>query len=242
MTLSDLVLSAADTKHLLGLRYAEWSVRAPSLEADIAAAAMGLDEIGHSRVLYGCLEPLGEDPRGPERQDDPASYRNLACTDSSWVAWAQFVAANAIVDNAVSVLLGSMLEGSSEVLRTRLRKMLNEERYHLLHGRSWLAQEGGDLTTGPLGAAWRESLELFGPPGGEVATLAGEGLLAAGPAELRRRLEERIGLSGPDIEIDWSTWDGVRRRSTPGAIDARTFAMLRGLEERIHAPAGATRP
>ncbi len=242
MSLSDLVLSAADAKQLLGLRYAEWAVRAPSLEADIAAAAMGLDEIGHSRVLYGCLEPLGEDPRGPERQDDPGAYRNLACTDSSFPSWAHFVAANAITDNAVSVLLRAMLEGSSEVLRTRLRKMLNEEKYHLLHGRSWLAQEPADLTTGPLGDAWREALELFGPPNGEVAELAGAGLLSAGPAELRGRLKERIQLSGPDLEIDWSEWDPVRRRTRPGAIDAATFAMLRGLEERAHAPAGATRP
>src|SRR5712692_5978747 len=71
MSLSDLVLSIADNKQMLGLRYAEWATRAPSLEADIAAAAMGLDDLGHSRVLYGCLEPLGEDPRGPERETDP---------------------------------------------------------------------------------------------------------------------------------------------------------------------------
>src|SRR3979411_2493433 len=55
---------------MLGLRYAEWATRAPSLEADIAAAAMSLDDLGHSRVLYGCLEPLGEDPRGPDRGAD----------------------------------------------------------------------------------------------------------------------------------------------------------------------------
>ena len=237
--LSDLVLSVADAKQLLGLRYAEWAVRAPSLEADIAAAAMGLDEIGHSRVLYGCLEPLGDDPRRPERQADPASYRNLACTDFSFPTWEHFVAANAIIDNALSVLLRAMLDGSSEVLRTRLRKMLNEERYHLLHGRSWLAQEPADLTAGPLGDSWREALELFGPPQGEVAELAAAGALSGGPEDLRRRLEERIRLPGPDVEIDWSTWDPVRRRTRPGTIDPTTFAMLRGLEERAHAPAGA---
>jgi 1,2-phenylacetyl-CoA epoxidase catalytic subunit len=75
MSLSDLVLSIADNKQMLGLRYAEWATRAPSLEADIAAAAMGLDDLGHSRVLYGCLEPLGADPRGPQRESDPASLR-----------------------------------------------------------------------------------------------------------------------------------------------------------------------
>ena len=73
MSLSDLVLSIADNKQMLGLRYAEWATRAPSLEADIAAAAMGLDDLGHNRVLYGCLEPLGSDPRGPERESTAVS-------------------------------------------------------------------------------------------------------------------------------------------------------------------------
>src|SRR5712692_4339153 len=36
MSVATLVLSLADCKHLLGLRYAEWATRAPSLEADIA--------------------------------------------------------------------------------------------------------------------------------------------------------------------------------------------------------------
>ena len=66
MSLATIVLSLADNKQLLGLRYAEWATRGPSLEADIAAAAMGLDDLGHSRVLAGCLSELGPDPRGPE--------------------------------------------------------------------------------------------------------------------------------------------------------------------------------
>src|SRR5437588_12201967 len=88
LSLSDLVLSIADNKQMLGLRYAEWATRAPSLEADIAAAAMGLDDLGHSRVLYGCLEPLGADPRGPERESDPASLHNLSSFEAPWTQWA----------------------------------------------------------------------------------------------------------------------------------------------------------
>src|SRR5260370_29268530 len=77
MSLSDLVLSIADNKQMLGLRYAEWATRAPSLEADIAAAAMGLADLGHSRVLYGCLEPPREDPPSLEPETDPASLPSL---------------------------------------------------------------------------------------------------------------------------------------------------------------------
>ena len=169
MSISDLVLSLADNKQMLGLRYAEWATRAPSLEADIAAAAMGLDDLGHSRVLYGCLEPLGDDPRTPERESNPASIRNLAYFDEPWTEWSQFVAANAVLDTAFTVMIEACVNGSVEVLRQRLRKMLMEERYHFLHGRSWLRS---GIESAPLLLAWQEALEFFGPPGSDVEGLS----------------------------------------------------------------------
>jgi len=236
LSLAGLVLSLADNKQMLGLRYAEWATRAPSLEADIAAAAMGLDDLGHSRVLYGCLEPLGADPRGPGRESDPASLCNLAYFDEPWHVWAQFVAANAILDTAFTVMIEACVNGSVEVLQQRLRKMLAEERYHFLHGRSWLRS---GIDAGPLNRAWQEAIEWFGPPDGETAALHQDGSLAMGPAELKGRLEEQLETRAPDLQIDWKRWDPVRRRNRPGAIDDRTFAMLRGLEEKRFAPSGA---
>ena len=238
MSLSDLVLSIADNKQMLGLRYAEWATRAPSLEADIAAAAMGLDDLGHSRVLYGCLEPLGADPRGPERESDPATLRNLAYFDEPWTEWSQFVAANAILDTAFTVMIEACVGGSVDVLRHRLRKMLMEERYHFLHGRSWLRS---GIDQAPRDRAWREAIECFGPPDGEIARLHREGKLSLGPIELLVRLEEQLETKAPVMTIDWNQWDPVRRRVTPGAIDAHTFGMLRGLEERKYAPPTAAK-
>ena len=217
---SDLVLSLADCKQLLGLRYAEWCSATPTLEADIAAAAMGLDDLGHSRVLAGCLSELGTDPRGPERENDPAAYRNVAFLDDTWTEWEQFVAANAILDTAFSVMIESLVEGEVELLRTRLRKMLAEERYHFLHGRSWLNELG---TSPAVDQAWREAVEWFGPDG----------------EELRKRLAARLERPEPKLEIDWKKWDPVRRRTAKGAIDKRTFDMLRGLEERRYGITGA---
>jgi ring-1,2-phenylacetyl-CoA epoxidase subunit PaaC len=236
LSLPILVLSLADNKQLLGLRYAEWATRAPSLEADIAAAAMGLDDLGHSRVLYSCLEPLGDDPRSSERETDPSSYCALPYFDQPWDAWAQFVAANAVLDTAFSVMIQACVEGNVEVLRTRLRKMLNEERYHFLHGRSWLR---AGIDAAALREAWRQAIEWFGPPGGDAARLHREGALSMGPRELAARLEERLETTAPKMEIDWATWDESRRRGRPGVMDERTFEMLRGLEEKRFYPAGA---
>ena len=236
MSLPDLVLSLADNKQMLGLRYAEWATRAPSLEADIAAAAMGLDDLGHSRVLYGCLEPLGADPRGPERETDAASLRNLAYFDEPWSEWSQFVAANAILDTAFTVMIEACVGGSVEVLQHRLRKMLMEERYHFLHGRSWLRS---GIDSAPLLLAWQEALEFFGPPDGEVEQLRREGKLATGPAQMRARLEEQLEMKAPEVTIHWNLWDPLRRRTAEGAIDEHTFGMLRGLEEKKFAPTAA---
>jgi len=199
---------------------------------------MGLDDLGHSRVLYGCLEPLGDDPRAPDRESDPAKLRNLAYFDEPWTEWSQFVAANAILDTAFTVMIESCVSGSVEVLQHRLRKMLLEERYHFLHGRSWLRSGIDDA---PLQLAWREAIEWFGPPDGETASLHGEGKLAMGPAELRGRLEEQLEMKAPRVEIQWKAWDPLRRRGTPGAIDAHTFGMLRGLEEKKYAPPTAAK-
>ena len=232
MSASDLVLSLADNKQMLGLRYAEWATRAPSLEADIAAAAMGLDDLGHSRVLYGCLEPLGKDPRSPERESEPGAIRNLAYFDEPWTEWSQFVAANAILDTAFTVVIEACVNGSVEVLQHRLRKMLNEERYHFLHGRSWL-RSGVD--NAPLTRAWQEALEFFGPPDSNV-----EGL-SMGPREMRSRLEGQLDAKAPRLDIDWTKWDPLRRRTKPGAVDEHTFAMLRGLEEKKYAPPTAAK-
>jgi ring-1,2-phenylacetyl-CoA epoxidase subunit PaaC len=246
VSLATIVLSLGDNKQLLGLRYAEWATRGPSLEADIAAAAMGLDDLGHSRVLYGCLEPLGEDPRdlgGPSPPAgeswgggprEPGSYSNLPYFDEPWTSWGQFVAANAILDTAFTAMIQACVEGNVEVLRSRLRKMLMEERYHFLHARSWLR---AGIDQDPLQRAWREAIEWLGPPDGEVAELHAAGSLSMGPRELLARLEERLEQPAPALRIDWSGWDPVRRRSRPGAIDERTYTMLRGLEERKFAPA-----
>jgi ring-1,2-phenylacetyl-CoA epoxidase subunit PaaC len=233
--LSNLVLSIADNKQLLGLRYAEWATRAPSLEADIAAAAMGLDDLGHSRVLYGCLDPLGEDPRGADRESDSGSLSALPYFDEPWTSWAQFVAANSVLDTAFSVMIEACVNGNVEVLQHRLRKMLNEERYHFLHGRSWLRS---GIEKGPLEQAWREAIEWFGPPGGDTAALHQGGELSMGPAELRARLEERLETKAPKLGLSWKGWDARRRRMQSGAIDAHTFSMLRGLEEKRFAPSG----
>src|SRR5207253_202977 len=165
----------------------------------------------HSRVLYGCLEPLGADPRSPLRESDPANLSNLAYFDEPWTEWSQFVAANAVLDTAFTAMIEACVGGSVEVLQHRLRKMLMEERYHFLHGRSWLRS---GIDSAPLNRAWQEAIEWFGPPDGDTAALHRQGKLSMGPGELRARLEEQLETKATHADIDWKQWDGVRRRGS----------------------------
>ena len=211
------------------MRYAEWCTAAPSLEADIAAAAMGLDDIGHSRVLYGSLRELGS----PEI-DPGQGYSNVAYLDRPWTEWAQFVAANAVLDGAFSLMIEALAKGNVEVLRSRLKKMLQEERYHYLHGRSWMRETNAAEAAGD---AWIEAITWFGPPGGDVDQLETEGKLGLGVAQLCRQLEERLEGKPPSIAIDWNAWDPVRRRTVKGGIQQETLDMLQGLAEKRYMPA-----
>jgi ring-1,2-phenylacetyl-CoA epoxidase subunit PaaC len=211
------------------MRYAEWCTAAPSLEADIAAAAMGLDDIGHSRVLYGSLRELGT----PDGATDQNVYANVAYLDASWTEWSQFVAANAVLDGAFSLMIEALANGNVDVLRSRLKKMLQEERYHAMHGRSWMREAKAEDA---VKRAWEESLEWFGPENGDVDELQREGKLAHGVGDLRRLLEQRIGGQAPEDGIDWSKWDPVRRRIAPGSIDRMTLDMLQGLAEKRYMP------
>jgi ring-1,2-phenylacetyl-CoA epoxidase subunit PaaC len=212
------------------MRYAEWCTAAPSLEADIAAAAMGLDDIGHSRVLHGSLRELGT----PDGEIGEGTYLNVPFLDQPWTDWSQFVAANAVLDSAFSLMIEALANGNVEVLRSRLKKMLQEERYHFLHGRSWMEEiKAGDARS----KAWREAIEWIGPEGGDVDQLQREGKLASGVAQLRRLLEERVGRGLGEPAIDWTKWDSMRRRTVAGGIDQRTLDMLQGLAEKRYMPA-----
>jgi 1,2-phenylacetyl-CoA epoxidase catalytic subunit len=132
-------------------------------------------------------------------------------------------------------MIEALVNGNVEVLRSRLKKMLQEERYHYLHGRSWMREA---KATGAIEQAWREAFEWFGPEGADVDGFKREGKLAYGVADLRRMLQERVGGRFADAAIDWTKWDGTRRRTVPGGIDQATLDMLQGLAEKRYMPAG----
>src|SRR5688572_1075644 len=118
----DLILVLADTKRLLGTRYAEWILGAPELEAGIACASMAQDEWGHGRLLYALLKDFGADVDQLEHGREPPEYRNLELLDSSPASWSELVVLNALVDTALTVQLEALRESTYTALRQRVGK------------------------------------------------------------------------------------------------------------------------
>src|SRR5690606_24883374 len=93
----DLVLVLADSKRLLGMRYAEWMLGAPELEASIACSSMAQDEWGHARLLYALLRDFGDDVAHLEHGREAHDYCNIEVLDRAPGSWPGLVALNALV-------------------------------------------------------------------------------------------------------------------------------------------------
>lgn len=228
--LGALLGSLADNKYLLGRRYAEWCTGAPLLESAVAAAAMAQDELGHARSFYPLLRGFGSDGQAQmeERGWQARPTSAMACLDRPFAAWADFVAANVLVDTALTTLLEAAADSAYEPLRQRARKIVQEEAGHWTHGSGWLRRlADSPALPAALARVWDDAFTWLGQPDDPtIAPLARAGLLAhdstALAAHLRQRLEpllEASGLAGALLgrEPPWDRWDPRARRLRPAA-------------------------
>src|SRR5262245_14682037 len=138
----DLILVLADSKRLLGTRYAEWILGAPELETGIACASMAQDEWGHARLLYALLKEFGDDVEKLEHGREAPEYRNIEVLDRAPDSWAGFVVLNALVDAALTVQLEALTGSEHAPLRQRVGKLIDEEFFHAAHGIAWARRLG----------------------------------------------------------------------------------------------------
>ena len=234
--LARLLVTLADNKYHLGLRYAEWCNSAPALEAAVAAAALTQDELGHARSLYPLMRDFSNPPA--EYDEDESSrdaYLNMACLEHTFATWAEFVAANSVTDQMLSVVFDAATDSAYTPLKQRAAKIMQEEYFHHLYAEGWCAQFKADddavkaLQAG-VDRLWPETAAWFGPADDAALSLMhSEGILNSSPALLRERFYERVdGLLGgdgiklpikrnadnwqADTEPDWAAWDAQARR------------------------------
>jgi phenylacetate-CoA oxygenase PaaI subunit len=249
--LAGTLLSLADNKRILGMRYGEWILGAPTLEAGIACSAMAQDEWGHGRILYATLKDLGFDPGQLEHGRPAEEYMSSELLDAPVVQWPDLLALNLLFDAALSVQVQALTDSRYEPIHYKTRKLLEEERFHFEHGRGWALRlsetaVGKDALTQAFRKALIPSLRWFGrPDSGYGDILQSSGIMVGGPDQLRTQWLEQVipvlaeaGLhelaaeAESGAELGWSDWNADRRRRGSGGPDAGTLAQIRGDKNR----------
>jgi len=237
------VLTLADSKRLLGIRYSDWLLGGPSLEADIATASMAQDEWGHARLLYAMLKDFGDDPTEVEHDRPAEAYASIDPLDASFGDWADVVAGIVVIDGALTAALDSFGAGRYEPARQRAPKMVSEERFHRELGTAWLRALAGGSAEGR--SRIREACEAvlprvlgwLAPEDEAFRTLVAEGLVEP-EADVVNRFTQHLGTlldeAGIDPEArvaDRSSWDDARGRG-PGHPSEEAVERARGDRNR----------
>jgi len=223
-----LGLALADTKHRLGQRLSEWVNGAPALEAAVGASAMTQDELGHARSLFAMLRDFPGAPPELRIENDleRSIYFNPTLLETQWGSWMDVIAANVLLDQALTVIFEAAFHSGFAPLSQRAAKVLQEERFHRIFGEGWLdrlAATGGqtrERLQAALDRMWPVAAAWFGPPDDPVvASLLEEGILSTSARELRAAWLARVAplmqkhdLPLPAEEPDWSWWDPERRQ------------------------------
>jgi ring-1,2-phenylacetyl-CoA epoxidase subunit PaaC len=202
------VMAMADDELVIGYRDTEWTGAAPLLEEDLAFSSIGVDEVGHARTCYALLHDLTGQAID-YRARRPDEYRHAHLLELAAApryepsgehranrGWAFAIVRQWFYDEFDALRLESLAASAWQPLAQAVEKVRREEKYHLLHTRTWLERLADSTATQPrLVAALRECCAdasgMFEPVDGE-ATLVEQGVVACTSAELRSRWQSEI--------------------------------------------------
>jgi ring-1,2-phenylacetyl-CoA epoxidase subunit PaaC len=139
----DLLYGMADDELMIGHRNSEWTGHAPILEEDIAFSSMAQDEIGHAQAYYQLLHELGEaDPDTLAFGRGPREYRCAALVALPKDDWAFTIVRQFLYDASEQVRLTALANCNFVPLAQLATKLRSEEKYHMMHGRTWMLRLG----------------------------------------------------------------------------------------------------
>jgi ring-1,2-phenylacetyl-CoA epoxidase subunit PaaC len=242
--LKRLILTLADSKRLMGIRYSDWVVGAPSIEAGIAVSSMAQDEWGHARLIYAMLKDLDVDPREVEYTRPAEDYASVDVLDVPFADWAAVVAGMVLVDGAITVALDGFCRGIFDPACSRIPKMLSEEEFHRSLGVAWykrLAGSASEEAKSLLRRATEEALPVLlrwlSTPDEVGSRLAASGLTDAGEAQVgafRDGVRAMVAAVGVDVDAVEAArgWDDRRGRG-PGHPEEEAVERARGDRNRM---------
>jgi phenylacetate-CoA oxygenase PaaI subunit len=233
------VLTLADSKRILGMRYSDWLLGAPSIETGIAASGMAQDEWGHARLLYAMLKDLDQDPTTVEHERPASAYASVDPLDRPFEDWAAVVAAIVAVDGALTLALEAFADGVYEPARARVPKMVAEEEFHRDLGLAWMRRlaAGSDDARACLGRALADFLPrtlAWLAPDDEAGRRLAQAGITAPAGQLLERFRRRLGpvlasagVAPATLEPARSGWDPARARG-PGHPQDDAVERARG--------------
>jgi ring-1,2-phenylacetyl-CoA epoxidase subunit PaaC len=216
--LGHLILGLRDSKQILAREMTMGAIRAPSLETDIALAAMAQDELGHAQMLAAIHvhEFAGDGERAERvRLDDPATHPAALPFSPRTESWPEMVALLCLWDSAVATILDALAASSFTTLHNTLGKMRDEEAHHWIFARAaaadLLARDGG------APKALRDACKAMLPRVqhwldeiGDLASLRREGLVP--DAVPMARFASRLGPLLEDMKLTWPAPAGAGAR------------------------------
>lgn len=197
----------ADDDLILGHRASEWTGLGPILEADIALSSMSQDEMGHALTYYQILEKLGEgDPDTLGFGRTIGQFRNAIFSELPRGDWGFTIIRHYLHDVNEQIRLSALAGSSYEPLAQAARKLITEEKYHLIHGQSWVSKlaqgtdESHERMQAGLDRAFPYALGLFEATELEPARVAAD--IAPPDAELRAQWLDEVVPFLQDVGLD----------------------------------------
>jgi ring-1,2-phenylacetyl-CoA epoxidase subunit PaaC len=247
--LTELLLSIADDKFILGQRNADWTGLAPILEEDIAFSALAQDDLAHAKALYEFIAvELGDGDADRLAYGRPAgAYRCAEIVElHDEFNWATALARLLYFAHFDVLRLGRLAASSYPPLAALAARMFAEARLHTEHADQWVARLGhaqGDShrrVQEALDHLAPQAVMLFEPTAG-LEALEQAGLYPRDDRDLferwRTALEDAVyrGL----LEIKLRRPDAATRGGRRGQHSAEFVALLEELTEVYRVEPGA---
>ena len=227
--LEALLFRLADDELVIGERYQDWIVKAPTLESDLSLANITQDEFGHARLWYTLLKDVGYEESDLIYERDPNDFANATLVELAFADgdWADVVVRGFLYDQAEAVRLRTMTDSTYAPLADRVPKVLREEEYHRDYSQNWLVQltseeQGRSRVQAAVDRLVPYALTLFEGSTDVDETIVDAGLRNEPLSALRDEwLDivalslETYGISVPDVaHLEASMPDAIGRNGT----------------------------
>lgn len=156
-----LVETIADNKYVLGDRLVEVGVSGPNLEATLAAIAMAQGELGHARLLYNWSADLKGVKKADVKDQSGKALPNAVKVNN----WITLIASLYATNAAIDLVLKAVSESEHAKVASRVQKLINEQKEHIIYARGWAKQFLNDK--GAVPAKFKEALNEAIPEAGE---------------------------------------------------------------------------